>query len=153
MKTKISMLKVTVFQVTVVLFSVLVGVSIWAISYNVPRWKTEQSLPHMALDAKASRCTQEDFMAIQNGNAPLQDGWGRDVGFKKIVEQELIAYVFCSSGRDGEFGTEDDIEASKLDWNKSRIIGKWLGKKSKETFIGLKEGFNAPSEFKKGTGQ
>jgi hypothetical protein len=53
----------------------------------------------------------------------------------------------ASAGQDGIFGNEDDIEKSAVDWNKSRVIGKWVGQKSKQAIKGFKEGVKEKSKF------
>jgi hypothetical protein len=50
-----------------------------------------------------------------------------------------------SPGKDKQLNTSDDIVVEKTDINKSRIIGRWVGKKTKEfakgVIGGVKENF------------
>lgn len=54
--------------------------------------------------------------------------------------------TLISAGRDGVFDTSDDIMKHKIDYNKSRIIGKWIGQKGKQFTKGLIDGIKDRSE-------
>ena len=70
---------------------------------------------------------------------PVQSAFEQNTDYK-------IASV-ASAGKDGKFGTNDDLVVTRKDWNKSRITGEWVGKKSKEFTKGLIEGLRKPSQY------
>ena len=86
-------------------------------------------------------------MDIQNGEGQLKDGWGNPLRFKRDVSPQAIAYTVSFSGRDQVFDTKDDMDESQVNFNKSRIVGDYLGTKAKEGWTGLKAGFGRKSEF------
>lgn len=119
----------------IVVVACLIGAFVY---HNLPRWKTERFVHKEVLRVKA--CDME-------GNFVGLDGWGNPVKYGRVVAPKYVLYTVISAGRDGAFETADDIGGVAEDLNKSRLVGEWLGKKSKQAFIGVKEGWFAPSKF------
>lgn len=70
------------------------------------------------------------------------DWWGNKLCISRVSNKERteIVYRAISAGRDGEFGTDDDLSKLKTDSNNSKIIGKYVGEKAVQFSKGLKEG-------------
>ncbi len=79
-----------------------------------------------------------------------KDGWGNNYNFSYTEDKTRKLYVVTSSGADKEFFTKDDITAERTDYNKSRIIGKFIADKMSEATGGVKdslsERFNKPKD-------
>jgi len=71
-----------------------------------------------------------------------KDSWGTDIMVHRepLPDNKGTCYIGRSAGKDRSFKTSDDIEVIEVDWNKARIVGNFIGKKSKETFKGLIDG-------------
>lgn len=78
-----------------------------------------------------------------------QDAWVQPLEYKGSVEEDCIIAVVRSAGPDGSFDTSDDIVGIRQDLNKSKLVGKWAGKRIKETASGFWEGLKSKSDFKK----
>lgn len=115
-------------------------VAVFCISFlklAYPIWKTK-SIENDAL-VKAMRC---DLKTYDN----LIDAWGNKIDYHRIAEEDKITYYVQSYGKDG-IPSKDDITMIDVDYNKSAIIGKWVGKKSKDFAIGVKNGIMEKSKF------
>ncbi len=79
----------------------------------------------------------------------IQDWWGTNICIKREVAQDGMAveYMAVSAGKDKSFDTNDDMTVVKIDLNKSKILGKWAGKRAKEVTKGLQEGIFTKSKF------
>jgi type II secretory pathway pseudopilin PulG len=95
-------------------------------------------------NAQYSRTVTQIRMAINqtiNENdaaSTYKDVWGTTI--EVYIEPQTdkgVAYLGVSAGKDKTFDTDDDIKITEMDWNKARIVGNFIGKKSKETFKGL----------------
>jgi len=79
------------------------------------------------------------------------DAWGNPIRLERIPAEGLdktgIGYLVVSPGPDGQLDTMDDIKALEIDWNKSRIVGKWMGKKMRQAGEGMAEGIMGKNEF------
>lgn len=69
--------------------------------------------------------------------AKKNDAWGRPLEYEGHVEEDCLISRVKSAGPDGMFGSEDDVVFVCKDLNKSKIIGKWAGKKIKEAGSGF----------------
>ena len=78
-----------------------------------------------------------------------QDVWGQPLKYEGSVEEDCIIVAVRSAGPDGSFDTSDDIVAVRQDLNKSKLVGKWAGKRIKEAASGLWQGLKSKSDFKK----
>ena len=78
-----------------------------------------------------------------------QDAWGRPLEYEGSVEEDRIIVSVRSAGPDGSFDTSDDIVSVRQDLNKSKLVGKWAGKRIKEAGSGLWQGLKSKSDFKK----
>jgi hypothetical protein len=65
------------------------------------------------------------------------DGWGRQLKFERSGNQYAITQTIISAGKDGQFGTKDDLKDFDTDFNKSRMIGAWVSSRSKEFMKGF----------------
>ena len=74
-----------------------------------------------------------------SGELSTVDGWGRPLVYEVDVTEERIVHVVASAGRDGKFGTDDDIVETKQDLNKSRLAGRYAKSRFKEFVKGWKE--------------
>ena len=68
---------------------------------------------------------------------PQEDSWGNAIRLDIKHRDTDSIYTCISAGKDGEFDTEDDISATEVELHKSRIVGKWIGKKSVEAAKGV----------------
>jgi hypothetical protein len=70
-----------------------------------------------------------------------KDAWGTII--EVYIEPQTdkgVSYLGVSAGKDQTFDTDDDIKVVEMDWNKARIVGNFIGKKSKETIKGVIDG-------------
>ncbi len=70
----------------------------------------------------------------------MKDYYGTNFRFDKTATEECVTVIGASAGPDHIFGNEDDISCTKRNYNNSRIVGKWVSKKSKEFFKGVISG-------------
>lgn len=79
------------------------------------------------------------------------DWWGNSLCISRLPNKERTAIVYTafSAGKDGKYGTDDDLSRSKVDLNKSKRIGKWTGDKAVQFSKGLKEGLAIGSKHDK----
>ena len=110
------------------------------IFYMWPQWKTEQRVLDVAY---VCQLVEDPEVLVQNN----QDAWDRDYVLETETGDAYVVYTVISSGRDGKFDTKDDIVGSEIDWNKSRIVGQWIGRKTKEVVVGIAEGVKEESKF------
>lgn len=77
------------------------------------------------------------------------DWWGNKIQITRVMnaDKTAITYTAVSAGKDGIPGNGDDLSKFVIDFNKSKIIGKWVGEKSKQAVKGMKEGIKAKSKF------
>ncbi|RLI49567.1 hypothetical protein DRO61_04925 [Candidatus Bathyarchaeota archaeon] len=68
-----------------------------------------------------------------------KDGWKNNYKFYMAEDKTRKLYVVTSSGADKEFFTKDDITAERTDYNKSRIVGKFIADKLSEATGGVKD--------------
>lgn len=73
---------------------------------------------------------------------PHEDYWGNDMEITLVEEKDRWVCNVISAGYDGRMGTKDDVEYTRYDYNKSKIIGRYLGEKSVEFMKGWVEGRN-----------
>jgi hypothetical protein len=85
----------------------------------------------------------------QTATLTQRDAWGNELHFSRLATKTYVQQTIVSAGKDGKFGTDDDIRGEDIDWNKSRIVGKWVGNKAKEFVKGLKDGEESQSRFEK----
>ncbi len=70
----------------------------------------------------------------------MKDYYGTNFRFDKTATEECVTVIGASAEPDHIFGNEDDISCTKRNYNNSRIVGKWVSKKSKEFFKGVISG-------------
>ncbi len=116
--------------------------AIW--QYIIPHFVTKSRVEDAARiararDLKTGYCFKDRF-----------DWWKNPICVERdVVENErAIGYMAISAGRDGKFGTDDDYQNVKIDLNKSRIIGEYLGKRARRGFEGFVDGVRTPDKFK-----
>lgn len=85
--------------------------------------------------------------APQTEIIPKQDAWGHDLQYSVVADPTHINALVVSPGPDGRLNTTDDVQGSKQNLNKSRIVGEWTSTKAKEFFKGIWDGINKKSEF------
>lgn len=106
--------------------------------YMTPQWDTEELVK------------EEVKLLLKNGKAEEKDdAWGNTMVYHYEAQPKVLTAIVVSNGRDGEFGTDDDIAELARDYNKSRIIGEWAGSKVKEGFKGFLDGLKKKSPFEK----
>lgn len=116
-------------------FATVLLIALLQIAYH--KTKTANILETTALRAKHG-----NWQSCTN----VTDSWGRTVRFSRYSDETRTSYVLTSSGKDGIFGNKDDMTSIATDFNKSRIVGKWMGKKSKEFAKGVVEGIKESNE-------
>lgn len=78
------------------------------------------------------------------------DKWGTTLLYRADSQSsEHKAVTVVSAGADKKFDTSDDVVIQKVDFNKSKIVGKWAGKRAKEAVQGWTEGLKSKSDFEK----
>lgn len=83
-----------------------------------------------------------------NQEIAVFDGWGKQIKTEKIDTPYAIGFIAISSGRDGLFGTQDDLRAERIDLNKTKLVGKYAGERVKRMAGGFWEGLFTPDKFK-----
>lgn len=80
-----------------------------------------------------------------------KDWWGNPIKISRAPNEArtVIFYTAISPGKDGMYGTADDLTSTIAEFNKSRIAGKWTGEKSVQFFKGLKEGIKQKNKHDK----
>lgn len=101
---------------------------------------TRNMLTEAALNAKRNH-----LLTVTN----VVDSWGNEAVFERIASETSIDYILTSKGADARLRTKDDIAVVVRDLNKSGMIGKWVGKKTKEFAKGVVNGLKDGSEFAK----
>lgn len=92
------------------------------------------------------------LMQLDEGDYPVEETTllGTKLQYHKDIEDYGILHQLRTAGPDEKFGTNDDnIVQSKVDLNKSRMLGNYLGQKSKEFIKGWWDGRKQESEFDK----
>ncbi len=113
------------------------------LQYVLPHFVTKSRVEKAAKIAR-SQDLQTDY-CFEN----IQDWWAKPICIKREVAKDKMAIVYMaiSAGRDSLFDTNDDYVSVKTDLNKSKMIGKWAGKRAKEITKGLREGIFTKSKF------
>lgn len=123
---------------TIGLFSLL-GYMLYLDSFVQSTRDIVRSTAHnRALEKLPEQCTLQQV-----------DAWGRPLKYERAGTSMQIVHVVTSAGRDGEFGTEDDIVGHDVDTNLSRLAGKMIADQAKEFGKGLKEGSGHENQFEK----
>ena len=140
------------FILGAVVFIVVVFVAVggyFLYKHNKPFWETEKIV--------CAEVTKLVHAKTEFGKHTLttQDAWGNRLHYIKHVNSEgtLITHRVASPGPDRQLNTGDDIVAVKTDMNKSKIVGKWIGNKTKEATKGIIEGLKGDSEFDQAEGE
>ena len=77
------------------------------------------------------------------------DAWGNPLVFYYSAEKTALSYKVVSPGPDGKEGTADDISETYVDYNLSRMAGKWTAEKAREFVKGVKDGLKTESKYEK----
>ena len=79
------------------------------------------------------------------------DWWGNPICIRreKAGDNLAILYIAVAPGRDGKVGTDDDYTKLRVDFNKSKIVGRWVGNRLKQFAHGFVEGENTPNRHDK----
>lgn len=77
----------------------------------------------------------------EEGGRSGKDIWGERIIYTYVGSDDVLISTATSVGRDGEMNTKDDVTRTAHDFNKSKIIGEWVGKKSFQVIKGFNEGF------------
>jgi hypothetical protein len=123
--------------------SLLVIATVSLLAYFTQIWITIFRCNVTAEDAKIN-----DLSRL---SVDKKDAWGTPLTLERVAEKMYVGYSVRSMGRDKIHNTDDDIVRSVIDWNKSRIVGEWVGEKSTEAFKGFKDGIKIKSKFKEDT--
>lgn len=84
---------------------------------------------------------------LSEGNLPSRtDRWGTELRADYSQGENSNVLVVRSAGRDKIFDTSDDLVAEEIDINKSRVVGKWIGNKTRETVSGFLDGWSSKSK-------
>ena len=126
---------------TLILF--LVTIVLFAAYIIVPKMVTKNHLTQ-AVNIARSQDLQTGYCF-----SDIHDWWKTDICIKRELAPDGIAieYTAISAGKDKTFETDDDMSVIKIDLNKSKMIGKWAGKRAKEAVKGLREGIFTKSKF------
>lgn len=87
--------------------------------------------------------------AENNSNEAVYDYWDNRIITHTKIDKRAAIYNAYSAGPDKVFHTEDDYFLQKIDFNKSRIIGEWVGTKTKQFLKGKADGLKKESKFDK----
>ena len=119
---------------------VLVVIVVALIVRQIPYWRTEKQLK-VAL--------QQVMSDKADGPARLQikDGWDEAIYYERKDDPKGILYIVCSAGPDKQLDTADDMPLKGIDLNKSRIVGEWIGKRTKQAAEGFVDGFTGEQDF------
>jgi len=93
---------------------------------------TKRMVHRLAIEAREAQIDKNHTMEEK-------DGWGRNLIFVYTYEKYQEVYSVISHGADGQLGTDDDLRYDAIDFNKSRIAGKWLADKTTEAARGIKD--------------
>lgn len=74
------------------------------------------------------------------------DLWGTPILVQTMVGKQLNVTQAHGAGPDRLWDTEDDAREEQTDVNHSRLVGEWVGQKSKEAAAGLIEGLRSKSK-------
>jgi hypothetical protein len=122
--------------VMVLLIAGLVGVVLLVI-HEYPRLTTQN-----LVDRESKLLLKNEEVLV-----PKEDAWGKPLEYSYQVDPKVAVASVRSAGRDGMLGTDDDIKGVSLDFNKSRIVGEWLGTKAKQAGKGFIDGLKEKSKF------
>jgi hypothetical protein len=152
-------------KLPVYLFVVFIGVVACGIGYGfyakiLPMWRLEKEIEQTQelVDSEAKKLIKNwkslraEDMKIVIGETPgfvTSDVWDQSLHYDVSVEPKLITALVVSEGPDGKLNTEDDIVGTATDVNKSRIVGEWIGSKTKEGLKGIWDGLKKKTTFKK----
>ena len=133
----------TLFKLTFIAAMLLTGFfAIW--QYVIPHSITKSRVEEAAKIARArdlatGYCFKDHL-----------DWWKNPICVQReVVEDErAIAYTAISPGRDGQFGTDDDYKSIRVDLNKTRMLGEYLGERARRGFEGFVDGVRTPDKFK-----
>ena len=67
-----------------------------------------------------------------------------EVNLQRGTDYNMV--TIKSAGYDKQMNTNDDIIVSSIDYNKSKIVGRWIGTKTKEGAKGFWEGIRDKSK-------
>ena len=76
---------------------------------------------------------------VSTGLMSVIDGWDNNYKASYLETKSAKTYIVRSAGEDGKFHTADDIVAERKDFNKSRIVGKYITDKISEGIGGVKD--------------
>lgn len=74
-----------------------------------------------------------------SGELSTKDFYDSNLKSLYVKSKTKETFTIISAGADKKFGTEDDISASTVDFNKSRIIGKFIADKTTQLLGGAKD--------------
>ena len=120
-------LKYHFFTVLAICFVVIIGVA------AVSKLKEKQDAQHLLEKVATEQLTAETVSEVP-------DYYGTPIKLEKVATEECITVNAVSAGSDHIFGNDDDISCVKRNYNKSRVVGKWISQKSKEFFKGVVSG-------------
>ena len=107
-------------------------------SYFWPVWQTEEVV------AEEAKWLCHGKQGKHPGEIhPMKiDAWDVTLQYHTEESEDPIATLctVTSAGRDGEFGTDDDIIGENINYHKTKIISKWAGSKAKDAISGFTEG-------------
>ena len=128
---------------TIIAVASVIAIAVGFVVYMSPKWNTESTVKRAAYVSQNAD--------TQTGTMQTRDAWGNLIHCVRTLEPDgmAIAYQIRSAGRDETMMTKDDIVYTEVDWNKSKIAGKWIGKKSKEAATGVVAGWKSESKFAK----
>lgn len=118
---------------TILTWTLLLGITLSVIFYFrvfYPEQKTRDVL---------SFAIKEKIHSIVK-NKKHFDAWDNEIQIAVEKQDTGTIYIGKSAGRDLTFDTKDDILVTEVDWNKSKIVGKFIGKKSTEVIRGIVDG-------------
>ena len=118
-------------------FLVIAGI-VGAVIYFQPQLASENIVK---AEAK-SLCHDDNFVAEG------KDTWDNDLQYatKEIQDPIATECTVTSAGRDGKFGTSDDIIAQNRNLHVSKIVGKEIGAGAKQFFKGVMDGLTSKDE-------
>lgn len=138
-------------------FGVVLVLLVFGIVWGIFHIKPYADTKHL-VRAEASRvlhldlsdyADKDDRQTINRLIPTKYDSWGNPINYHVEITPNVVTVIVTSAGPDGMIGSSDDITGIATDYNKSRIIGQWFGKKAKQVGTGVIEGLKEKTIFDK----
>lgn len=124
---------------------IIVGLTVVLVTtviYRYPYYITDRRIDKVLTHVKSAEFPD-------NVDMTTKDGWGKPLRYRYEVNSSRIKHIVTSRGPDKILGTKDDIAEYCYDFDRSRILGEWAGRRLKQGLSGFVEGLTIDSRFEK----